>query len=202
MSPEDALYEVLVCQKILANGAWHVYDEAGNELTHPAGVIWRANPGALLMWPHTVPLTQYEVKQGDGTGGGRPHYLERTSRNSDENAYDRDRVADRLEAVVIAGKTYDPFDPNLIDILEAAAKAPPPGATELERQEAKLARTFTVMTQDKIIEVPLFRPMLREMPAFAGAWSYDFEEYAVRAQAEANEERKRIIMLLTASDWP
>lgn len=148
------------------------------------------------------PLTQYEVKQGDGTGGGRKHYFEKTSRNSDRHAYDSDRVSERLEAVVINGKAYDPFTPNLIEILEAAAKEPVEAKTEVERHEAKLARTFTVMTKDQIIEVPLFRPMLREMPDFAGAWSYDFEEYAAKAREEANEERKRILMLLAAADWP
>jgi hypothetical protein len=155
------------------------------------------------MWPHYLPLTQYEVKQGDGLGGGRPHYLERTSRNSDDRAYDSDRVAERLQKVVIDGKEYDPFTPGLIDIIEAAAKAPPSGKTELERQEKKLARTFMVKTEnDRIIEVPMFRPMLREMPSLSAGWSFDFEDYAARVAAEAGEERKRILMLLTASEWP
>lgn len=146
------------------------------------------------------PLTQYQPQQGSGPG--RHHFLSKTDRNSDRDAYNADRVAERLEAVVINGKTYDPFDPNLIDVLEAAAKAPPVGDTELARQEAKLARTFTVMTESQVIEIPLFRPMLREMPNFAGAWSYDFETYAAEAREQANEERRRILMLLAADTWP
>ena len=164
------------------------------------GIGFAPNIVALQGFSQVIALTQYAAK---GAGQKSHHYFERTERNSDRHAYDSNRVAERLEAVVIAGKTYDPFDPNLIDIIESAAKQPEPDhLPEIERQERKLARTFTVMTEHQIIEVPLFRPMLREMPNFAGAWSYDFEDYAARAREEANEERKRILMLLTASDWP
>jgi len=154
--------------------------------------------------PVELPLTQYEVKQGDGLGGGgRKHYLERTSRNSDAQAYAPDRVAERLEAVVIAGKAYDPFTPNLIELLEDAARQPVPAhLPEVERQEIKLSRTFKVMTESRIIEVPLFRPMLREMPDPGTGWHFDFEQYAAKVQEEVNEERKRILMLLAAADWP
>lgn len=201
MSNEQAIYELLVGQKIFSGGKWHVFDEAGNELTDKGGVLWRGAPGALLMWPHVAPLTQYEAKQG--AGPGRHHFLERTSRHSDEHAYDADRVAERLQSVIINGKAYDPFTPGLVEILEAAAKLPEPdNLPEIERQERKLARTFTVKAGDRTIEVPLFRPMLREMPSLTGAWSYDFEDYAAKVETERREERKRILLLLTASDWP
>ena len=156
---------------------------------------------AVQGFAQVVVLTQYEAKQG--TGPGRHHFLERTSRNSDQHAYDSDRVAERLQQVVINGKAYDPFTPGLVEILEAAAKVPEPQhLPELERQERKLSRTFTVKTENRTIEVPLFRPMLREMPSLTGAWSYDFEDYAAKVETERREERKRILLLLTASDWP
>lgn len=144
-----------------------------------------------------------EDEEQKAAGAGRRHYLERTSRHSDGNAYDRDRVAERLQAVVINGKAYDPFTPGLIEILEAAAKVPEPQEMpEIERQERKLSRVFTVKTENRTIKVPLFRPMLREMPQFVEAKSDDFEEYAARVEAERQEERKRVLLLLSASDWP
>ncbi len=165
------------------------------------GIGFGASATAAQGFLYTPPLTQYEVNQGGGAG--RHHWIDKTSRYSDDQAYTNDRVAERLEAVVINGKSYDPFTPNLIEILEAAAKTPEPEhLPEIERQERKLARTFKVMTENRVIDVPMYRPMLRELPKFAGAWGFEFEQYAERAREEANEERKRILMLLTAADWP
>lgn len=154
-----------------------------------------------ISWAGVSTPIVIEAKQG--AGPGRHHFLDRTSRNSDRDAYNSDRVAERLKSVVINGKTYDPFTPGLIEILEAAAKTPEPEhLPERQRQERKLARTFTIKTDTRAIEVPLFRPMLREVPDFLDASSNEFEDFAAKAQQEANEERKRILMLLAASDWP
>lgn len=45
------VYEILVGKKVYDGTYWHVYDASDVELTDPLGVVWRANPGALLMWP-------------------------------------------------------------------------------------------------------------------------------------------------------
>lgn len=142
-------------------------------------------------------LTQYEPA-AQGAGGGHA-YLEKTSRNSDSEAYRPERVAERLEAITIAGRTFDPLDPNLIDILEDLAKTPEPEhLPELERQSRKLNRSFTVMSGERAIQVPMFRPMLREMPDFQTAAMEEFAAYSARAKAAALEERRRIIILLSA----
>lgn len=125
-----------------------------------------------------------------------------TSRYSDDRAYDRDRVLERLSKVVIAGKEYDPFDPRLFDILEATAATPEPESDdELERQERKLSRTFVVRAGDRDIKVPMFRPMLPEMPSFKEAFAKDFEKYAEKAALAAAEERRRILLLLLSADF-
>lgn len=63
MSTLDQIYEILVGQKIYAGGAWHVYDANGVELSDPAGVMWRANPGALIMWPREIPVAGRRPKR-------------------------------------------------------------------------------------------------------------------------------------------
>lgn len=124
-----------------------------------------------------------------------------TSRYSDDRAYDPDRVRERLAKVVIRGKEYDPFDPRLVALLEAAARAPEPESDdEFERQERRLARKFVVRTADRDIEVPMFRPMLAEMPNFKEAFAKDFEKYAEKAALAAAEERRRILLLLLSAD--
>ena len=66
MNQLDQIYEVLVGAKTFEDGAWHVFDASGAELTDHAGVLWRAIPGALLMWPHAPE----EFLAGLGGGGG------------------------------------------------------------------------------------------------------------------------------------
>lgn len=56
------VYQILVGKKVY-DGAWHVYDESDTELTDTGGVLWRANPGALLMW-------SYEAEVTASVGGG------------------------------------------------------------------------------------------------------------------------------------
>jgi hypothetical protein len=52
MSVEVQILELLIGQKVLGDdGKWRVYDEVGVELADPGGILWRANPGSLLMWP-------------------------------------------------------------------------------------------------------------------------------------------------------
>lgn len=165
------------------------------------GIGFGARFTAVQGFTPYAPLTQYEPKQGGGPG--RHHFLDKTSRNSDSRAYDPDRVAQRLEAIVIAGKTYDPLDPSLLEVIEAEARRPEPeGVPELVRQDRKLSRSFKVMTESQIIEVPLFRAMLNEMPNLAAALNLDMEAYAAKVEQELKEERRRILMLLSASDWP
>lgn len=127
-------------------------------------------------------------------GGG--DHVSRTSRYSDPHAYDPDRVAERLAKVVIDGVAYDPFDATLFDRLEEAAKRPVEAPTEMERHERKLARTFEVIAGERTLQVPMFRPMLREMPDFQRAEMADFYQYSERARQEAAEEQRRIRLLL------
>lgn len=49
MTDADIL-NVLLGQKVYDGERWHVFDVYGGELTASSGVIWRAVPGALLMW--------------------------------------------------------------------------------------------------------------------------------------------------------
>jgi hypothetical protein len=63
----DQILELLTSQKIRdEDGYWHVYDEDGIEIADTGGVLWRANPGALLMWPR---IEAIEV----APRGGRRH---------------------------------------------------------------------------------------------------------------------------------
>ena len=78
--------------------------------------------------------------------------------------------------------------------LAAQASQPLTGDSELERQESKLARTFTVETPAGVVTVPLFKPMLRDLPANITA---DALDYAAQVRAEINEERRRILLLLS-----
>ncbi|CAB4155001.1 hypothetical protein UFOVP653_56 [uncultured Caudovirales phage] len=127
--------------------------------------------------------------------GGVGH-VSKTSRYSDPHAYDADRVAERLAKVVIDGVAYDPFDATLFDRLQEAAKRPVQATTELERHERKLARTFEIVAGEHTLQVPMFRPMLREMPDFQRAEIAEFYQYSERARQAAAEEQRRIRLLL------
>jgi len=137
-------------------------------------------------------------QQSIGQGAGGQAYFHNGNRGGDESAYDADRVAQRLQAIRINGKDYDPFAPNLFEILESSASVQEPeDLPEIDRQSRKLARSFSVMAGDREIQVPMFRPMLKDMPNFKTAVIKDFEDYAARAKAEALEERRRIVILLS-----
>jgi alkanesulfonate monooxygenase SsuD/methylene tetrahydromethanopterin reductase-like flavin-dependent oxidoreductase (luciferase family) len=90
-------------------------------------------------------------------------------------------------------RTGDPAA-DLIAHLRAQASRPPQGATELDRQEAKLARKFKVVDPQGAVDVPLFRPMIAETPADLAAKA---REFAAQVQAEINDERLRILLLLS-----
>lgn len=61
MTVLDDIFEILVGQKIYTDGAWHVYDEHGQEISDEQGILWRGNPGALLMWPRKPVLQQLDA---------------------------------------------------------------------------------------------------------------------------------------------
>lgn len=109
----------------------------------------------------------------------------------DSSAYTPHQVKQRIQAVVIDGTSYDPFADNLIEILEASAWQ------TTASPAAKLARTFTVVSPEASIEVPLFRPMLDSMPNFKTAIAQDFEAYTQLAKIEIEDEQRRIILLLS-----
>ena len=83
---------------------------------------------------------------------------------------------------------------DLREHLRLQASQPLQGDTELERQEAKLARTFKVADPEGVVDVPLFKPMLADLPADLAAKA---REYAAEVQAEINDERIRILLLLS-----
>lgn len=142
-----------------------------------------------------LPLVVVDTKPVQGAGP------EKTSRYSDDRAYDPDRVRERLAKVVIRGKEYDPFDPRLIDILEQEALRPEPDlGDELARQERKLSRKIVVKSGTQDIVVPVFRPMIKQMPSFQQASVEDFEAYAKKAAEAASDERRRIMLILVAAD--
>lgn len=115
----------------------------------------------------------------------------RSGSGGDSSAYTAHQVKQRIQAVVIDGTSYDPFADNLIEILEASARQTTASPT------ATLARTFTVVTPEASIEVPLFRPMLDSMPNFKTAIAQDFEAYTQLAKIEIEDEQRRIILLLS-----
>ena len=64
MTLEEQILEILIGRKVkTADGKWHVYNEAGVEISDPGGVLWRGNVGALLMWPNE-PIEQWLTEQG------------------------------------------------------------------------------------------------------------------------------------------
>jgi hypothetical protein len=73
-------------------------------------------------------------------------------------------------------------------------KEPLQGDTELERQEAKLARTFGLAAKDGLVDVPLFKPVIKDLPKNLAA---DIAAYKARVAEEVREERRRIILLLS-----
>lgn len=78
-------------------------------------------------------------------------------------------------------------------LLEMTAQ-PLQGATELERQEAKLARSFGLATSTGLMEVPLFKPVIKDLPKNLAA---EIAAYKERVEEEIREERLRIILLLS-----
>lgn len=135
---------------------------------------------------------------GQGGGPGGAHHFQTTSRNSDPDAYRPERIKER-RTVVIAGKEFDVFDPDLEANIEAAARAQEPeDMPEVVRQDRKLSRSFTVDTPQGRIEVPLFRPLLDELPDLRRAAASDLKRYAEKVAAERAEERRRVMLLLLA----
>lgn len=73
MSSYGKIYEILVGQKVFSDEVWHVYDANGVELSDPAGVMWRANPGALIMWPKSQDYV-WDTTQGKAGAFNRTAY--------------------------------------------------------------------------------------------------------------------------------
>ena len=88
----DQIYEILVSQKIFVDGTWHAYDESGAELSDVGGILWRANPGALLMWPRAPEAFL-------SGGGGGAHGVDARKRRRTFN--DDFESEDRLRAEII-----------------------------------------------------------------------------------------------------
>ena len=71
---------------------------------------------------------------------------------------------------------------------------------ELQRQSKKLARSVTVNTENKSISIPVFRPMLAKIPDFKASTADDLEKYAEQAGIAAQDEYRRIVLLLLSAD--
>lgn len=176
-------------------GRW--FGRSDDSALHGSGSItssnWTATLDVLVRVIDAVP-PEPTLQSGSGQ--------QATSRNSDPDAYRSDRVSNRLKSVVIAGREYDPFDPLLLDRLhEYAAMPEPEQDDEAQRQAAKLARSFTVNTGNQSISVPVFRPMLQQIPDFKQASCDDFKQFAEQASGAAREEYRRVVLLLLATDW-
>ena len=72
---------------------------------------------------------------------------------------------------------------------------------EVLRQESKLARSVTVNTENMSISVPVFRPMLQQIPDFKQASGDDFKQFAEQARMAAREEYRRVVLLLLSADF-
>lgn len=122
-----------------------------------------------------------------------------TSRNSDASAYDPERVKDRLKFLEVAGKRFDILDESALQAIEQHALDLPDTDDEMARQEAKLAKSFTVSTEGAAVEVPVFRPMLDDLPDLKTAVLSDIRSYADKVRQGIEEERRRVVLLLL--DW-
>lgn len=122
-----------------------------------------------------------------------------TSRNSDSSAYDPERVKDRLKFIEVAGKRFDLLDDSAMQAIESHALDLPDTDDEMARQEAKLAKSFVVATEGTAVEVPVFRPMLDDLPDLKTALLSDIRAYADKVREGIEEERRRVVLLLL--DW-
>lgn len=105
----------------------------------------------------------------------------------------------RPEKIIVNHNEYEPEDKALTNIIESVALEQEPEIDdEMERQDRRLARNFLVRTQDQDVVVPIFRPMLKQMPSFKSALAKDFASYANKVQLAIEEERRRIFLLLFA----
>jgi hypothetical protein len=89
-------------------------------------------------------------------------------------------------------KTGDQVADLQTHLLELTA-IPLKGETEMERQDAKLARTFGLATPAGRVEIPLFKPAIGQLPK---KLLDEMAAYAERVREEVRDERHRIILLL------
>lgn len=174
-------------------GRW--FGRSDDSTLHGAGSItslsWTATLDAVVRVIDAVP----PAPTLQGGAGPQP-----TSRYSDPDAYRHDRVANRLKSVTIAGRDYDPFDPSLIERLNEYATMPEPEHDdETTRQASKLSRAITVNTEKHSVSVPVFRPTIQQMPDFKQASIDDFERHAEQATLAAQDEFRRIALILSSA---
>lgn len=70
---------------------------------------------------------------------------------------------------------------------------------ETTRQASKLSRAITVNTEKHSVSVPVFRPTIQQMPDFKQASIDDFERHAEHAAQAAQDELRRITLILSAA---
>jgi hypothetical protein len=105
MATVEQVYALLVGQKIKDDaGLWHVYDENGNEISDPGGVMFRGNMGALLMWPSYVePETQYQHPTSRAAGGPR---RVQDAPQAYHDAVRRSRIRDEDDELMVLVATF------------------------------------------------------------------------------------------------
>ena len=109
-----------------------------------------------------------------------------------------DRI-DNKYVVVLAGAEHNPKTTDVSTLIREAALKPTVGFTEMQRQDEKLSRKFGIKDGGEVIEVPIFRPLLSQMPDFKTSTPEDFRSYAKHVRKELQEERRRIVLLLLNS---
>jgi hypothetical protein len=101
---EDDILRLLLGQKIRgADAEWHIYDEDGNHLADPGGVIWRGVIGVLLMWANIEEeeLTDEEMLSVGGAVGKMvwsrtEDLLRRVNQHFRTRLYPRDRPKQKI----------------------------------------------------------------------------------------------------------
>lgn len=171
-------YDLLTGQKRLVNDAWQVIDDGGAVLAD--NVVWRANPGAILMWPRQ--------EQAPKSGYWREFFYK-----LQEESLEKDLAKEQKEQPRQATKQAP----------KKSKKAPVRAkAVEYTLQEAPKPRRSTVaLARARIVDTPLdARPVIKAVLDNVFRDLASFQNVTAGAQAHAaeddDEELAAIFLLL------
>ncbi len=138
------------------------------------------------------------INQGAGIKRHRGTYFTPWHKTQAARRKYPDRI-DHKYVVLLDGVQHDPSTADLSSLIREAALKPTVGFSEMQRQDEKLGRKFGIKEGAEVFEVPIFRPLLSQMPDFKTSTPEDFKSYAKHVHKELQEERRRIVLLLLNS---